>query len=149
MFKEIIGPLIAFAIVLILCYYTTKLVSKKFTGSKKNKTMKVIETLPLGLDRCLYLILVGKKYFLFYSSKKGMELVSEIEMEEQPEGVSQEGGESTNLFDFKKIFDTYSGLSQKTIVSHGTNQSGEGAKPETTGILKSIERLKNINNNKE
>lgn len=148
MFSEIIVPLLAFVIVLILCYYTTKFVGRKFTVGKKNKIIKIIETLSLGLDRYLYLIKVGEKYFLFHSSKKGMELVSEIEMEESV-NVSEEVNESTSVFEFKKIFDTYSGLSRKTAQKDDNDKSMEAFAPETTGILKNIKRLQKINNNRE
>lgn len=148
MFFEIIVPLLAFVIVMILCYYTTKFVGGKFAVGKKNKTMKIVETLSLGLDRCLYLIKVGKKYFLFHSNKKGIELVSEIEIEELASD-SEEVSESANVFEFKKIFDTYSGLSRKTTKNDDNDKSAEGSEPETIGILKNIKRLQKINNNKE
>jgi len=139
-FYEILVPLLAFALVLVLCYCTTKFIGSRFSGGKRNKIMKIIETLPLGLDRYLYLIKAGKKYFLFQSSKKGMQLVSEIEMEEQEIG-SQDSDESANVFEFKKIFENYSGLSKKI----------ENADPETEsgGILGSIKRLQKINHSKE
>ena len=69
-----------------------------------------------------------------------MQLVSEIEMEEQEIG-SQDSDESANVFEFKKIFENYSGLSKKI----------ENADPETEsgGILGSIKRLQKINHSKE
>ena len=75
--------------------------------------MKIIETLSLGLDRCLYLILVGNKYFLFLSSKKGLELVSEINTEINTGDLVEQDETTANVFDFKRILDTYSGLSDK------------------------------------
>jgi flagellar biogenesis protein FliO len=142
--SDLIVPVIAFAIVLALCYYTTKFLGRKFAGGK-NKIIKIVETLSLGIDRYLYLISVGKKYYLFYSSKKGMELVSEIETDEPLQSDSQETGESAGIFDFKKIFDTYSGLSLKR---NGTEKNSENIEPEAEGILKNIKRLQKINNNK-
>lgn len=149
MFFEILGLLAVFALVLLLSYFTTRFVGKKFSGRARNRTMKVIETLPLGLDRSLYLILVGKKYFLFFSSKKGLELVSEIEMEELPEGASQEENPSTNVFDFRKIFETYSGLGTKKIGEQAGGQGEDGNESKAKGILGSIRRLQKINGNKE
>ncbi len=131
---EIVGLLSVFALVILLCYYTTKFVGKKFSGRTINKTMKIIETLPLGLDRSLYLILVGKKTFLFLSSKKGLELVSELDIEELPEGAFQEKSESTSNFDFKRIFETYSGLSQKPPLKHTEKKGGESEETQADGI---------------
>ncbi|MCX7772506.1 MAG: flagellar biosynthetic protein FliO [Clostridia bacterium] len=140
---EILGLLLVFAVVLGLCYYTTKLLGKKFSGGAKNKSMKIVETLPLGLDRSLFLILVGKKHFLFLSSKKGLEMVSEIEMPEQTEEAASEETPSTNIFDFKRIFESYAGLSQKKTSSQ-SSQNDENAESKPTGILGSIKRLQKL-----
>ena len=149
MFVEVIGLLAVFALVLLLSYFTTKFIGKKYSGGNRNRTMKVIETLPLGLDRSLYLILVGKKCFLLYSSKKGLELVSEIEMEGLPTGASLEENPSTNVFDFRKIFETYSGLSSRKTEEQSSGESQEGVETKNSGILGSIRRLRKINGNRE
>lgn len=148
MFFDMLGLLLVFALVLLLAYYTTRFIGKRFTGRTKNKTMRVIETLPLGLEKSLYLILVGKKYFLFHSSKKGLELVSEIELDEQPE-AAQESNETANVFDFRRIFETYSGLSQRDKQNQDAHNDGESNEPKAAGILGSIKRLKKLNMNKE
>ncbi len=145
MFFEMLGLLFAFGLILLLCYYTTKFIGNKMTGGTKNKNMKIMETLSLGLDRCLYLILVGNKYFLFLSSKKGLELVSEINTEVITEGSVEQDETTANVFDFKRIFDTYSGLSDKK--NKDSNEGAETEEPEETGILRSIKRLKRINTN--
>lgn len=145
MFFEMLGLFFAFGLILLLCYYTTRFIGKKMSGGTKNKNMRIVETLSLGLDRCLYLIIVGKKYFLFFSSKKGLELVSEIDTEIQTEDSVENEATTANVFDFRRIFDTYSGLSDKK-----NKDSGEGVEakePEETGILGGIKRLKRINNN--
>ena len=164
MFFEIIGLLVVFAIILLLCYYTTRFVGKKFSGGTRTKSMKILETLPLGLDRSLYLILVGKKTFLFFSSKKGLELVSEIEIEELTEEAAQEKNESTNIFDFSKIFENYSGLSRKTSLNNSEEQGRESEDSRSSdfdgsshvvradrsqSILGSIKRLQKINGSKK
>jgi len=145
MFFELLGLLFAFGLILLLCYYTTIFIGKKMSGGTKNKNMRIVETLSLGLDRCLYLILVGNKYFLFFSSKKGLELVSEIDTEIQTEDSDEKEATTANVFDFKRIFDTYSGLSDKK--NNDSGEGVEGKEPEERGILGSITRLKRINNN--
>ena len=145
MFFELLGLLFAFGAILLLCYYTTKFIGKKMTNGTRNKNMKIIETLSLGLDRCLYLILVGNKYFLFLSSKKGLELVSEINTEINTGDLVEQDETTANVFDFKRIFDTYSGLSDKN--NKYSDEGAEEKEPEETGILGSIKRLKRINTN--
>ncbi len=145
MFFEMLGLLLVFGAILLLCYYTTKFIGRRMSGSISNKNMKIVETLSLGLDRCLYLILVGNKYFLFFSSKKGLELVSEVDTEIKAVDSDETDEKTANVFDFRRIFESYSGLSNKK-----SNDSYEGEKsedPEEKGIIGSIKRLKRINTN--
>ena len=145
MFFEMLGLLLVFGAILLLCYYTTKFIGRRMSGRTSNKNMKIVETLSLGLDRCLYLILVGNKYFLFFSSKKGLELVSEVDAEIKAEDSDETDEKKANVFDFRRIFESYSGLSDKK-----SNDSYEGEKaedPEEKGIIGSIKRLNRINTN--
>lgn len=147
---EVLGLILVFGVILLLCYYTTKFIGKKFTGQTngrtKNKRMRVVETLPLGMDKCLYLILIGEQHFLFMSGKKGFELVSEIELEEQIEDLEEENAEG-GILGFRKIFDTYSGLGNRTNKGK-TSEKEEGTEElDDAGILGSIKKLKRMNSN--
>lgn len=141
---EYIGTCIVFALVLFLCYYTTKLLGKKFSGTAKNKIIHIVETLPLGLDRCLYIIRAGKKHYLFCSSKKGLEFVSEIDLGEEivSSDSPDSSDESENKFNFRSIFEDYSGLIKKP----SNESTTEKADSRHESILaKSIQRLQKIN----
>ena len=139
-------------LVIFLCYYTTRFLGKKFSGANQNRVMKIIETLPMGFDRCLYLIRAGKKYFLFYSSKKGLELVSEVKIEDMPENLSdieQTADGSADAFSFKKLFEQYSGVRQKPFMKKdGTGHEAEDESGRR-GIAESIKRLQKLNSHKE
>ncbi|NLX63691.1 MAG: flagellar biosynthetic protein FliO [Clostridiaceae bacterium] len=145
MFLDTLGILLVFIAVLLLCYYTTRFIGRKMSGGMKNKNMRIVETLSLGPDRSLYLILVGDKHFLFFSSKKGLELVSEIDIETQTEAAEKPEESETAVFNFRRIFDTYSGLSDKKNNSPDGDVDGKGS--EETRIQRSIKRLKRINAN--
>lgn len=147
-FFEVLGLLVAFAAILLLCYYTTRIIGKKLSGGIKNKNMKIVEALSLGVDRCLYLILIGNRHFLFLSSKKGLEMVSEIEIEEQADDIKITDEKTTHVSEFRRIFETYSGLSRRDDNERTSgSEVGAGEKPGDTGkgILASIKRLKKIN----
>lgn len=144
-FFEMLGLLLVFGFILLLCYYTTRVIGKRLSGGTKNKNMKIVETLPLGMDRCLYLILVGKKHFLFFSSKKGLEMVSEIEMEVQTEDNLNTDDKTAHVSEFKRIFETYSGLSRRADKKQASGLEEDSGELEDTGILGSIKRLKKIN----
>lgn len=145
---EVLGLILVFAGIVIFCYYTTKFIGKKFngqtTGRNKNKHMRVAETLPIGMDKCLYLILIGEQYFLFMSSKKGFELVSEIQLEEQIEDLEEENAQG-GIFDFKRIFDIYSGTGNRK--GKNTEKSEVSETPDKKSISDSLNKLKSINSN--
>jgi len=148
MFEEFIdtlGIFLVFIAVLLLCYYTTRFIGRKMSGGMKNKNMKIIETLSLGPDRCLYLILVGNKHFLFFSSKKGLELVSEIDADILTEDTERPEESEKTGFNFKRIFETYSGLSDKK--NNRSDGDVDVEESEETKIQRSIKRLKRINAN--
>ena len=110
-FLQLMGILAAIALVLYLSYITSRFLGKKMAGGANNRHMKVIETMAVGPDRSLSLIRVGTKYFLFLNTKKGLELVSEIEKDSLLiEEVKEEVREPVGRFDFRQIFETYSGL---------------------------------------
>lgn len=143
---EVLGLLLVFGLIIGLAYLTTRIVGTKLSGRTKNKYMRIVETLPLGIDKALYLIGVDKKFFLFFSGKKGFELVSEIDIDDLVEDNVDEEQESAG-FNFKKIFETYSGLSNKNNNDKTQNQGEDTQEVEEAGIEKSINRLKRINSN--
>ena len=137
---EYVGYILAFVLILFLSYYATKLLGRKLTGGTKNKFMKITEMLPLGLDRCLYLIRVGNKHFLFYSTKKELNLVSEIDIDWEAEEVPESQEPS---FSFKAIFQNYSGLGRHSENSSGTSQEDTDHNP-VSRIVQNIRRLQKI-----
>ena len=100
----LLGLLIIFSAVLFIAWLTTRLLGRKMAGASKNKLMSVVETLQVGLDRYLYLIKTGDRFFLFYNTRKGMELVSEIKIDEEALAARDEASGS-NGFNFRRIFD--------------------------------------------
>lgn len=146
-FLTVVGMLIVFAGVVFLAWVTTKVLGRKMAAGSRNKTMRILETLPLGLDRCLYLIKVGKKTFLFQGSRKSMELVSEIELDEDV--LQEQDADNSKIFDFKRIFDSYSGLLSKSPKNAETAENGTGEAPRGEGIQGSIKKLQRITQGKE
>lgn len=141
-----LGMLIVFGAILFLAFMTTKLLGKRLSGASKSKTMKVIETLPIGLDRCLYLIRVGSKHYLFAASRKNMEMVSEIELDESVVEGLDTGNTQTNFFDFKRILEFYSGLGKRkeTQPENQNNTQPEdvpNGAPAPRGISANIKKL--------
>ena len=151
----ILGMLIIFAAVLFVAWLTTKLLGKKLAGTSKNKNMKIVETLQIGMDRCLYLIRVGNKYFLFHASRKSLEMVSEIVLDSEAIENQEENGKTTNVFDFKRIFESYSGLTKREKISENkettikSDEADDAVKKPASTLLSNIGKLQKITRNKE
>lgn len=148
----ILGLLIVFGAVLFVAWLTTKFLGKKLAGSSKNKTMKVVESLQIGLDRCLYLIKVANRYFLFNASKKSLDLVSEIYIDEESLAAAEASGKNANVFDFKRIFEFYSGLGKKEKkADNAENPTGEAVGEPGTGggLLRNVRRLRKMTGEEE
>jgi len=150
-FLLLLGMLIIFAAVLFLAWLTTRLLGRKMTGTSKNKLLGVVETLPVGLDRYLYLVRAGNRYFLFFASRKNMEYVSEIEIDEEALASGAEQEENGG-FGFCRIFELYSGLTGKEKRAKDNNEEEYPEKDvgkHEAGLPESIQKLRNLNRNGE
>lgn len=78
-FLRTIYYLFMFALILGATYYVTKFLARKGMGQNKTKHMKLMESMPLGVDKSLHLVKVGNQYFLLGSASKSMFMVSELE----------------------------------------------------------------------
>jgi flagellar protein FliO/FliZ len=149
-FLYYIGMLLIFVVILAMAWLTTRLLGKK-VGGNQSKSMKVVERLSLGVDRSLLIVQVGTKHYLFVSTRSHLEFAAEVE----PSEIPQEA-ESGKTFDFKAIFDRYSGLSSRTEPDQLKNR-----KPDTTPesdeteeepktdlsakrVVRNINRMKNL-----
>lgn len=70
--------IIMFALILVAAYYVTKFLAKKGMAQSKSKSMKLVESMPLGADKSLHIVKVGAQYFLIGSAAKNMFMMSEL-----------------------------------------------------------------------
>lgn len=80
-FSKTIYYLFMFALILATAYYITKFIARKGLTQSKTKTMKLMESMPLGVDKSLHLVQVGAQYFLIGCASKSMVLISELDQE--------------------------------------------------------------------
>lgn len=78
-FFRMVYYIIMFALILAAAYYVTKFLARKGLVQGKTKTMKVIESMPMGTDKILHLVKVGTQYFLIGSALKNMFMISELD----------------------------------------------------------------------
>ncbi len=138
-----LGILIVFCGILFLAWLTTKFIGKKVSGERRNKSMRIVETLSLGVDRNLLLVQVGEKFYLLASSRGRTDFMSEV----NPGDISKD---EVKASDFQNIFSRYSGLGEKP----GNRTSGfpaeKNAEAETpTDIQSGIRRMRHINRHDE
>lgn len=80
-FFKAIYYLVMFALILAAAFYATKFLARKGLGKTSSKTMKLVESMPLGADKSLHLVKVGNQYFLIGSASKSMFMMSEIQQD--------------------------------------------------------------------
>ena len=79
---ELVGLIIIFIIVLVVCYYTTRFVAGRQLVHKKIGNFEVIETFPLSQNKYLQLVRMGNKYVVISVSKDSVSFITELEENE-------------------------------------------------------------------
>lgn len=105
---KIILYLFGFCALLFLTYVTTKYVGQVQNKSMKSKNINVIETVMLGADKRLHLVKAGREYIVIASTAKTVEFIAKIDLEEDVEQETAQE-EKGNTFDFKSLFEKYTG----------------------------------------
>ena len=105
---ELLGLILIFAIVLVVCYYTTRFVAGRQLVQKKIGNFEIVETFAISQNKYLQLIRMGNKYVVISVAKDSVTFITELEESEvcQIPKVTSMSGKS-----FKEVL---SGLSKKT-----------------------------------
>lgn len=104
---ELIGLIIIFVIVLVVCYYTTKFVAGKQIQQKKSGNFEVIETHSIAQNRYLQLVRMGNKYVVISVTKDSVAYITELSEEEICLIKREQNGHQ------KSFKDVFSGLLKK------------------------------------
>ena len=75
---ELLGLIVIFIIVLVVCYFTTKFVAGRQLVQKKVGNFEVIETFPLAQNKYLQLIKMGTKYIVISVTKDNITYITEL-----------------------------------------------------------------------
>ena len=79
---ELLGLIIIFVIVLVVCYFTTKFVAGRQLVQKKIGNFEIIETFAISQNKYLQLIRMGNKYVVISVSKDSVSFITELEENE-------------------------------------------------------------------
>lgn len=115
---KIILLLIGFCALLFLTYVTTRYVGGKQNKAMKGRNINVLETVSLGMDKRLHLVKAGSTYVLIATTSKTVEFLTVVALENpvtepatSPGRMGeQQAGPATSSFDFKSLFDKYTGI---------------------------------------
>ena len=104
---ELLGLILIFVIVLVVCYYTTRFVAGRQLVQKKIGNFDTVETFPLAQNKYLQLIRMGNKYVVISVTKDSVSYITELDENEvcQIQKSTSVSGKS-----FKEVL---SGLSKK------------------------------------
>lgn len=119
-FFKAIYYFVMFGLILAATYYVTKFLASRGLNQSKTKTMKLLETMPLGADKSLHLVKVGGQYYLIGSASKNLFLVSELDQEKL---FSEQMQNSYNLNDIE-IENYEDGLEGKDFGSYLGSMKG-------------------------
>ena len=79
---ELLGLILIFVIVLVVCYYTTRFVAGRLLVQKKMGNFEIVETFAISQNKYLQLIRMGNKYVVIYVSKDSVNYITELEENE-------------------------------------------------------------------
>lgn len=79
---ELVGMIVIFIIVLVVCYYTTKFVASRQIIQKKTGNFEVVETHSIAQNRYLQLVRMGSKYVVISVTKDSVRYITELSEEE-------------------------------------------------------------------
>jgi len=117
------------AVILGAAYYVTKYLARKGLNPANNKNLKIIETVPLGIDKSILLVKVGEQYLLLGSTQKNISLLTVIEQEKLAVGSTSE---------------VYSNLDGESIESYMDKITDEDIKTGMNSVKHNLNKLKSI-----
>ena len=79
---ELIGLIVIFAVVLVVCYFTTRFVAGKQVGQRRLGNFEPIETYAITQNKYLQLVRMGSKYIVISVSKDTVSYITELEESE-------------------------------------------------------------------
>jgi flagellar biogenesis protein FliO len=78
LFFKAVYFLIVFGIIVVLAYYSTRILGKRVSANS-GKYMRIVDTLFVGNDRTLIIVQVKDEFLLMSSSVKGIEIIKGLD----------------------------------------------------------------------
>lgn len=90
LFVKLISYSFIFIMIIAAAYFTTRYVGRKSAVVMGGRNIQIIEKVVLGLEKSLYIVKVGERFFLLAAGKQNVELLTEIsknEIKQNPEAL--------------------------------------------------------------
>jgi len=97
-YKDIIFQLLIFAAVLAGAYFTARYISRRGLKSAKSRHMHVADRLPLSKDKTVYLVRVGRKFYLIGATNQQISILGKPEIAEEDEPPEKKQGQAFASF---------------------------------------------------
>ncbi|MCD7709620.1 MAG: flagellar biosynthetic protein FliO [Clostridiales bacterium] len=81
-FIQLVGVLIVFVFVLVLCYLVTRWLGGAQKGKYSGRNLRIIESISLGNNKTVCLLEAGKKYLVVASGKEEVRILAELDRED-------------------------------------------------------------------
>lgn len=81
-FLQLFGVTVLFLVVLVITYFTTRIVGGIKMGALKESNFKVIDTYKISQNKFLQIIQIGKRYFVIAVGKDSIQLITELQKDE-------------------------------------------------------------------
>lgn len=102
------GAVLTLALVLLMAYWCSRFLGKNWQRAATGRNLKVIEQMQVGPDRQLILLKLQEHTYLIGASAAGIQLLTEVEGELEPDGDKTESGQG-----FGKILESYISLHKR------------------------------------
>lgn len=102
-FISIITVILICILILVIAQISTKALGKKMRGSAKGKYMEIIDEVPVGNDRYIFIVKIGEKAYLCGSANGNISFLTELD-ELPEEGTVSGGAPGSSGSDFWELF---------------------------------------------
>ncbi len=111
-FEMLVGAIIPVVGILLLAYWFSRFLGKRWSGGLSGRHLKIIDRLQVGADRYLLLVKLQDHTYLVGVSEKGIQLLAE------PEGGFDVPEPDRRIGGFQDVLKTYGALKDKKGEKH-------------------------------
>lgn len=110
--EMLLGALLPLAAILLLAYWSSRYLGKRWGYASSGKNLKVIDRIQVGADRYLLLVALKEHTYLIGVSDSGIRLLAE------PEGTFEEPEQGEDIKGFREVLKACGAFKEKKGERH-------------------------------